>query len=119
MTLLKLRAKVDITSEEAMEVEQTYDLGNIATNKNWVWAFIGVPVEEVYRVISYNDRKTIVIMNGGEKILVMGAFDTIFEQWGTAKKEYEAMAYDLGEDDPDADPEETKDNPGPADDEED
>lgn len=85
MELLKLKAKVLLVSEEQMEVEDKYDLGNIAKSKEWVWRSIAVPVDEVYRIVEFNKSKTIVHMYDEEKILVAEPFDEVFNKWAELK----------------------------------
>lgn len=89
MGLLKLKAKVLLVSEEQMEAEDKYDLGNIAKSKEWVWRNIAVSVEHVYRIIEYNKNKTIVQMNDEEKILVSEPFDEVFTKWEELQKSLE------------------------------
>jgi len=84
--LLKLKAKVLLVDEEQMEIEDKYDLGNIAKSKEWVWRNIAVCVQDVYRIIEYNKSKTIVQMNDEEKILVNEPFDDVFKKWDELKK---------------------------------
>lgn len=85
MNLLKLKAKVLLQSEEQMEAEEKYDLGDIARSKEWVWKNIAVPVNEVYRVIEYSKSKCIVQMYDEEKILVAETFDDVFTKWDELK----------------------------------
>lgn len=81
MNILKLKAKVIFMSEEQMEVDSTYDLGNIASSKEWVWKQIAIPVEEVYKVISYSSSKSVVQLYDGEKILVNETFEDLTTRW--------------------------------------
>lgn len=85
MELLKLKAKVLLISEEQMEVEDKYDLGNIAKSKEWVWRNVAIPVEEVYRIIEFNKSKTIVQMYDEERILVAESFEEVFNKWRDLK----------------------------------
>lgn len=91
--ILKLKAKVMLVSEEQMEAQEQYDLGEIAKSKEWVWRQIGVCVEDVYRVIEYTKSKTMVLMNDGEKIIVSEVFDHVFNKWDNLKKS--TMGYDI------------------------
>lgn len=91
MNLLKLKAKVLLQSEEQMEAEDKYDLGNIAKSKEWVWRYIAIPVHEVYRVIEFNKSKCIVQLYDEEKILVAEPFDDVFVKWEELK-DMEAIA---------------------------
>lgn len=83
MSILKIKAKVQLPSEEAMEIEESYDMGNIVNAKQaeWVWRNIGVPVEEVYKIIAFSKDKTLVQMYDNERILVNESFKTVFERW--------------------------------------
>lgn len=98
MNLIKLRAKVLLVSEEQMEVEDKYDFGNIAKSKEWVWRNIAVPAGEVYRIIEFNNTKSIVEMNSEEKILVSESFEELFKKWEEAKSDAEAAATIIMED---------------------
>lgn len=91
MSLLKLKAKVRLVSEEDMEVEEL-DLGIIAKSKEWVWRYLAVITDEVYKVMAYSSNKSIVQMYDGEKILVAESFDELSQRW--EKAIYEAR---LGE----------------------
>ena len=92
MNLLKLRAKVLLVSEEQLEIEDKYDFGNIAKSKEWVWRNIAVPAGEVYRIIEFNNTKSIVEMNNEEKILVAETFDELYKKWEEAKSDAESAA---------------------------
>lgn len=83
--VMELKAKVLLVSEEQMEIEDKYDLGDIAKSKEWVWRSIGVPVEEVYRITEYTKSKTVVQMYDGEKVLVLEPFKEVFEKWRDLK----------------------------------
>jgi hypothetical protein len=87
MSLLKLKAKVLLVSEEQMESDEKYDLGNIARSKEWVWRNVAVPIEDVYKIIEYNKSKSIVQMRDQERILVAEPFDELFNRWETLKQE--------------------------------
>src|SRR6266849_4495596 len=88
MSLLKLKAKVLLTSEDQMEVEESMDLGTIAKSKNWVWKNIAIPFEEVYEVIEYNTSKSIVKMYNEEKILVAESFEEVYQKWNELRVSY-------------------------------
>lgn len=88
MSLLKLRAKVNLSSEEEMEMNQTYDFGNIAKNSEWVWRDIAVPYEQVYKIVEYNKSKSIIHMQDGEMILVAHNFEDVLNAWDKLRKEY-------------------------------
>lgn len=87
--LLKLKAKVNLfQSEEQMEANETYDLGNIASSKEWVWRHIAVPVQTVKRIVAFNNAKTIVYTDEGEQILVAEVFDDVYVRWRETLYEY-------------------------------
>jgi len=83
MSLLKLKAKVKLVSEEDMELEEM-DMGIIAKSKQWVWRAMALPVGEIYKVIGYTSTKSIVQMYDGEKILVAESFEELCERWEKA-----------------------------------
>lgn len=86
MSLLRFKGKVKMVSEEDMELEEM-DMGIIAKSKEWVWRGMAVPIEEVYKVISYSSTKSIVQMYDGEKILVAESFDELCERWERSRIE--------------------------------
>jgi hypothetical protein len=87
--LVKLKAKVNLfSSEEQMEAQEMYDLGNVATSKEWVWRVIGIPVQIITKVIAFNNVKTLVYVEEGNPILVSEPFDEVFDKWRTSLYEY-------------------------------
>lgn len=86
MSLLRFKGKVNMVSEEDMELEEL-DMGIIAKSKHWVWRAVAVPVEEVYKIISYSSTKSIVQMYDGEKTLVAESFDELCDRWEKLKVE--------------------------------
>lgn len=80
MSVIKLKAKVKLVSEEDMELEEM-DMGIIAKSKEWVWRQLAIKTDEIYKVISYSSTKSILQMYDGEKILVAEAFDSLSERW--------------------------------------
>lgn len=86
MSILKLKGKVKLVSEEDMELEEM-DMGIIAKSKEWVWRSIAVPIEEVYKVLSYSSTRSIVQMYDGEKILVSESFDELCSRWEKSREE--------------------------------
>lgn len=83
MSLLKLKAKVKLVSEEDMELEEM-DMGIIAKSKEWVWKSVAVITDEVYRIVAYTTTKSIVQMYDGEKILVAESFEDLCTRWEKA-----------------------------------
>lgn len=86
MSLLKFKAKVTLSSEEDMELEEM-DMGIIAKSKQWVWRAVAVQVEEIYKVIAYSSTKSVVQMYDGEKILVAESFEELCDRWERAVTE--------------------------------
>ena len=93
MSLFKVKAKVLLSSEAAMESEDMYDFGNIAKNKEWVWRDVSVPFEEIYKIISYSSTKSIVQMYDGEKFLVQESFDSLNEKWENLREDYPGLVH--------------------------
>ena len=82
MSVIKLLVKIRLTSQDMAEAEGTYDLGNIAKSGKWVWTEMGIPVEEIYKVIAYSKSDSLIILyDTEEKILVGEPFDNLFERW--------------------------------------
>jgi hypothetical protein len=88
MSLLRLKGKVKVVSEEDMELEEM-DMGIIAKSKEWVWRAIAVPIEEVYKVIAYSSTKSVMQMYDGEKILVAESFEELCERWEKSRIEFQ------------------------------
>lgn len=84
--ILKFKAKIIYTSEEVMELE-AMDMGNISKTQEWVWRMTAIPVEQVYKVISYSKTKSIVQLYDSEKIMVLENFDSLYERWKLALAE--------------------------------
>lgn len=84
MSTLIVKAKVLLASEEQMEAEGTYDLGNV-DNKTWVWRRKGILADEIYDITEYNKTKCIIEMMNESKILVQEPFDELYEKWIKAK----------------------------------
>lgn len=81
MSVLKVRAKVKLTSEENMEMEGQYDLGNIAKSSEWVWRNVGIPIEEIYKIVEFSSAKSILQLYDTDKILVFEPFDDLYGRW--------------------------------------
>lgn len=88
MSLFKIKAKVLLVSEDSMESEGLYDLGNIAKSKSWVWRDVSVPFEEVYKITSYDKDKSIVQTYDGEKMLVKEDFESLSVRWADLRDNY-------------------------------
>lgn len=93
MSLLRFKGKVRVMSEEDMELEEM-DMGIIAKSKAWVWRAVALPIEEVYKIISYSSNKSIVQMYDGEKILVAESFDELCERWEKLRVEVQLTSTD-------------------------
>lgn len=99
--LLKVKAKVMFSSEEELEEEQVgkADMGyiaNIANNKEWVWAMVAYPVEEVIEIVQYSKSKSVILIYD-RKILVGEPWDQVCDKYVIAKREYELLRNDKKE----------------------
>ncbi len=83
--LIKFKAKVVLTSEEEMEAESKYDLGDIAKSMEYVWRMVGIPVDEIYMITEYNKTKSIVQTYDDQKILVNEPFEDLYIRWDELK----------------------------------
>lgn len=81
MPKIKFKAKVLVSSEEEMEAEEKYDLGNIAKGKEWEWKNVGIDSDEIYKLIEFNKNKTIIHLYDGEKILAAKSFEELYTEW--------------------------------------
>lgn len=86
MKVIKIKAKVCHLSEEQLEAQDTYDLGNIARSKEWVWRQVGLEVPCIYRIEEYDSTKSIVITYDNERILVRESFESLFDRWQELKE---------------------------------
>lgn len=80
MSIIKLRAKVKLMSEEDMEIESDLDINNLKSSR-WVWRSMAFSVEEICKLISYSSDKTIIILQDGERILTKEPFDHLYDLW--------------------------------------
>lgn len=80
MYLFTVKAKVNLSSEEDMEVEQM-DLGIVAKSSQWVWRDTTVLTEQIYRITAYNSNKSIIQLYDGEKILVAETHESLIKRW--------------------------------------
>lgn len=116
MKVIQIKAKVPLVSEDQMEAEQTYDLGNIAKNKEWGWRKMGFELAEIWRITEFDKKLSVIETFDDEKILVQEPFDVLFARWEkmkeeeessistrTLRKEGEEMGEDPGEDEEDDD----------------
>lgn len=86
MKVIKVKAKVCHLSEEQLEAQDTYDLGNIAKSKEWVWRQVGLEVPCIYRIEEYDSTKSIIITYDDERIMVREHFDSLFDRWEELKE---------------------------------
>lgn len=84
--ILTFRAKVLLSSEDQMEMQAQYDLGDITNKdeKKWVWRNIAVPAEEIFRLIEYNSTKTLIKMYDEELVMVSENFQSVYDKWQEA-----------------------------------
>jgi hypothetical protein len=86
MEVIKVKAKVCHLSEEQMEAQEMYDLGDIAKSKHWVWRNIGIEVPIIYRIEEFDSKKSIIITYDEEKFLIQEPFDSLFDRWHELKR---------------------------------
>lgn len=88
MSLIKLRAKQPMVSEQNMEIQGKYDAGNMANAIEWQWTDLAIDADEIYKIMKYNKTKSVIILYDTEEvILVMESFDTLFERWDKLRKD--------------------------------
>lgn len=80
MSLIKLKAKVYLLSEEDMELQNQFE-GLSPKSGSWVFRNIALESENIYRIVAFARDKTLVIMTDEEKLIVKGTFDEIFKLW--------------------------------------
>ncbi len=84
--ILTFKAKVLLESEDQMELQGKYDLGDIIDKyKKWVWKNIAIPSEEIFRLIEYNSNKTLIKMYDEELVMVAEPFESVFKKWEEAR----------------------------------
>lgn len=82
MSLIRLRAKQPMLSEQNMELQGKYDAGNIATAIEWQWTDLAIEIDQIYKIMAYNKTKTVVILyETEEQILVSESFDSLYDRW--------------------------------------
>lgn len=87
--ILTFRAKVLLSSENQMELQALYDMGDITSKddeKKWVWRNIAIPAEEIFRLIEYNSTKTLIKMYDEELVMVSETFQSVYDKWQEAVK---------------------------------
>jgi hypothetical protein len=89
MTLIKVKAKVLLKSEDQMELEGSHDMGNISRNEpEWGWRNIAIPYDEIYTITEFNKNKSIVILYSGDSHLVAEAFEELSTRWDLMRQTY-------------------------------
>lgn len=92
MSILRLKAKVLLSSEDSLELEER-DLGAIqGYAPEWGWRSKAFRVEEIYDIISFSPTKCLVRTYDGEKVLVIGAFEELTDKWEEKLKEINTQA---------------------------
>lgn len=86
MALMKIKAKVYLMSESDMEATNLIE-GLKGKSALWVWRQIALEAGDIYRIISYNSSKTLVMLHDGESLLVNETFDQVFDKWSENKPE--------------------------------
>ncbi len=79
-----VKAKVLESSEEQIETAKTYDLGNIASNKEWQIRRISILAGQIYMIREYEQNKCILVMMDGEEIIAYENFFRITKKWQEA-----------------------------------
>jgi len=80
MSIIKLKAKVKLISEDDMEIESDIELTNFKSAR-WVWRQMAFSVTEIYRLVGYTSDKTLIIFQDGEKLLVKETFEELYKLW--------------------------------------
>lgn len=83
MAVISIRAKVKLMKEEYMELKE----GLVDEDKNtkWVWRSVALEADDIYRLISYNSGKTILIDAFDDRLLVEEPFDQLLKKWNDNK----------------------------------
>lgn len=82
MSTIIVRAKVELMDEGELELSQSKDLGSIEyKSKKWVYRRMGIPAEEIIRVIAYTAKKTILVDGYDKMILVDEPFESVYKKW--------------------------------------
>jgi len=80
MSIIKLKAKVKLMSEEDMELESDLNINN-PKSARWVWRNMAFSVDEISKLISYSSDKTIIILHTGERLLTKEPFEQLYDLW--------------------------------------
>jgi|SRR6476620_1691691 len=91
MSTIVVRAKVQIIMDEGeFEASQQRDLGDVQfTSQKWVYRRVGLPAEDIRRVIAYTKDKTMLEDSDGKFTLVFEPFQQVYEKWKEAYEEPE------------------------------
>lgn len=93
MSTIVVKAKVQIMDEEDLEASQSRDLGDMTfKSSRWVYRRLGIPAEDIKRVIAFSKDKTLLEDTEGKRILVFEPFDEVYDKW---KDNYEEDDLDL------------------------
>ena|SRR5688572_5451934 len=91
MSTIIVKAKVEIiTDEDELFLSQTSDLGTVSfKSKKWLYKRMGIPAEDVRRVIAYTRDKTLLEDSDGKFILVGEPFELVYDKWKANYEEIE------------------------------
>lgn len=84
MKTVKLFTKVFLVPEDKMDLEAKHGMSPSPDDKCGVWRDMAVPAEEIYRLIKYDDKKTLVEMYDGSNYLVKEMIEDVIVKWETA-----------------------------------
>ena len=89
MATIVVRAKVQIiTDEDEFALSQEMDIGTVQYKSlKWVYRRVGIPAEDIRRVIAYTKDKTMLEDSDGKFTLVFEPFDQVYEKWKPAYEE--------------------------------
>lgn len=93
MSTIVVKAKVQIiTDEEEFTQSQQHDFGDVQyTSQKWVYRRVGIPAEDIRRVIAYTKEKTLLEDSDGKFTLVFEPFDVVYPKWKEGYEEPEEI----------------------------
>lgn len=100
MSVIKIKARVRLISEQEMDIDNQYDMGNVSKDVKFGWRSMGIPTDQIYKIIAHSKTKSLIIMHDEEKILVNEPFSELFKRWRelvstkTAEEEINKIAED-------------------------
>lgn len=97
--LIIFKGKVELISEELMELGNTKDsmgINNFKDGSRWVWRKVAIPYQDIYRVVQYSKDKSLIYLyvdEGSEKLLVAESFETVISKWQEMREKYGAPIF--------------------------